>query len=224
MNESTDRALEAWLREGPEGGSGDGLQRALDLTHRTTQRPRWTFSERWLPMHSMAQRSLPMQRLFYLFLLALLVIGVLIATMLAGSERRVPAPFQTAIVENDPIPLPKDLEIALLGSVRGWGNRLEEVSAAAPTPRISAAGATAIAGSSFLKTLRDNDLPSQDVTVPDGLWRRTYIDPGQGIRATVWVVVFRSDAGFNCGPGPCGLWDATLVDDQTGEVVSGYSG
>ena len=52
MNESMDRALADWLREGPEHGSREALERALAATRRTPQRPGWTFPERWLPMQT----------------------------------------------------------------------------------------------------------------------------------------------------------------------------
>ena len=49
-----------------------------------------------------------------------------------------------------------------------------------------------------------------------------------------WVVFFEADSGINCisetgdgsdtgGPGRCRLMDAIFVDDQTGEIVSGFS-
>jgi hypothetical protein len=92
-------------------------------------------------------------------------------------------------------------------------------------PRISAQQATMTAGNAFLQGLRDNNVPAQDVTVPDGLIRRTYVDPSKGFRADVWVVFYVSRAGFNCttesgGPGSCQGWTALFVDDQTGELIN----
>ena len=60
MNESMDRALADWLREGPEhGAQRESLERCpcRDPSGRS-QRPGWTFPERWLPM----QLTLPSAR------------------------------------------------------------------------------------------------------------------------------------------------------------------
>ena len=39
MNESMDRVLADWLREGPESGPREGLERALAATRRVGQKP-----------------------------------------------------------------------------------------------------------------------------------------------------------------------------------------
>ena len=97
MNESMDRALTDWLREGPEHGSREGLERALAATRRTSQRPGWTFPERWLPMQRTLARTPSMRPLIALAAIALLVLALAAAAVLIGSSRReIPPPFGVA--------------------------------------------------------------------------------------------------------------------------------
>jgi hypothetical protein len=97
MNESMDRALADWLREGPEQGPREGLERALAATRRTSQRPGWSFPERWLPMQLTMSRA-PVARPFLLLALVALLVLALVATLLVvGSQRRVPPPFGPAV-------------------------------------------------------------------------------------------------------------------------------
>ena len=49
MNERFDAVMADWIREGPDRGPTEGLQRALAATRRVSQRPGWTFPQRWLP-------------------------------------------------------------------------------------------------------------------------------------------------------------------------------
>jgi hypothetical protein len=225
MNETIDRTFGDWLREGPEDGPGDGLERALAATRRTGQRPGWTFVDRWLPMQLTSHPVFATRLLIYVVALALLAGALVGAALLAGSQHRLPAPLPQLGVNNDPIPLTPKQSDSLDRNVRGWGYRLETVTSMDP-PRISARQATMTAGNAMLKGLKDNSVPAQDVTVPDGLIRRTYVDPSKGVRADVWVVLYVWRAGFDCtsesgGPGPCQPWDAYFVDDQTGELING---
>jgi WD40-like Beta Propeller Repeat len=96
MNKTTDQALAAWLSEGPEVGPRDSLERALAATRRTSQRPGWTFPERWLPMQLTMQRMPAMRPAFYIALVALLAIALLAALAFVGSQRRLPAPYGPA--------------------------------------------------------------------------------------------------------------------------------
>ena len=57
MNESNDRMLADWLREGPESGPREGLERTLAATRRVGQRPGWTLPERWMPMQLTMART-----------------------------------------------------------------------------------------------------------------------------------------------------------------------
>lgn len=78
----------------------DYLDDILQQTARTSQRPRWTFPGRWLPMDTtLPARSGPLGRLserpaLLLILLLLLVAAAAIAVV--GSRNRVPAPFGLA--------------------------------------------------------------------------------------------------------------------------------
>jgi hypothetical protein len=96
MNESMDRALADWLRDGPDRGSSEGLERALAAARHTSQRPGWTFPERWLPMQLTMQRSPSLRPLMYLAIVALLVAALAVAAIIGSSQRRLPAPFGPA--------------------------------------------------------------------------------------------------------------------------------
>ena len=64
----------------------------------TRQRPRWTFLERWLPMGAIARRSTFVPAIPWrpILVAALLLALVAAALLIAGSQRRVPAPFGPA--------------------------------------------------------------------------------------------------------------------------------
>jgi len=97
MNESMERVLADWLREGPDQGPREGLERTLAATRRVRQRPGWTFPERWIPLELTMLRT-PSQRPLLAFLtLALLVLAIVAAILVAGSNRpNLPAPFGPA--------------------------------------------------------------------------------------------------------------------------------
>ena len=157
---------------------------------------------------------------------AVLLVELLLAvTFVAGCGANLPrvpvAPFG-----NDPVPLPADLKA-----------RLEQViqpsalqAADGTSPAISANRALEIAGKMLLDELSGNKVPAQDVSVPDGLVRRLYIERGPDARppTTVWVVAYRWDAGFNCldpngGPGPCATTSFYVIDDRTGDLIYGLT-
>ena len=96
MNKTTDQALTAWLLEGPETGPRESLERALAATRRTSQRPGWTFLERWLPMQLTMSRAPVARPFLFLALVALLVFALVAGLLIAGSQRRVPPPFGPA--------------------------------------------------------------------------------------------------------------------------------
>jgi WD40-like Beta Propeller Repeat len=96
MNEPMDRALADWLREGPDHGPREGLERALAATRQVSQRPGWAIPERWLPMQLTMQRVPAMRPLAYLALVALLIAALVAAAVLVGSQRRLPPPFGPA--------------------------------------------------------------------------------------------------------------------------------
>jgi Tol biopolymer transport system component len=97
MNEMTDRAFRAWLEEGPDKGPDEGLARALAATRRTSQRPAWTYLERWIPVQLTMARAMVPRPLMYAFLAALLAVAVVAAALLVGSQqRRLPPPYGPA--------------------------------------------------------------------------------------------------------------------------------
>jgi Tol biopolymer transport system component len=95
MNKTTDQALVAWLHEGPESGPRESLERALAATRRTSQRPGWTFLERWLPMQLTLARTPSLRPLISIIVLSLLLVAIAATALLIGSTR-VPPPFGPA--------------------------------------------------------------------------------------------------------------------------------
>ena len=96
MNESMDRALADWLRDGPDQGPREGLERALAAARQVSQRPAWAIPERWLPMQLTMQRAPAMRPVLLLAAMALLVLTLIGAAILIGSQRRLPEPFGIA--------------------------------------------------------------------------------------------------------------------------------
>lgn len=96
MNEPMDRALAGWLRDGPDRGPREGLERTLAATRSTSQRPGWAIPERWLPMQLTMQRVPAMRPVLYLALVALLVAALVAGAVLIGSQQRLPEPFGPA--------------------------------------------------------------------------------------------------------------------------------
>lgn len=77
----------------------DYLDDILRLTARSSQRPRWTFLERWLPVDTALSRPtfgrrVPLRPLIVLALLTALVAGAIAAYF--GQQKRLPAPFGPA--------------------------------------------------------------------------------------------------------------------------------
>ena len=97
MNESMDRVLAEWLREGPESGPREGLERALAATRRVGQKPGWALPERWLPMQLTMARTPSLRPILAIVLVALLTLALVAAALFIGSNRRpLPAPFGPA--------------------------------------------------------------------------------------------------------------------------------
>ena len=97
MNESMDRVLADWLREGPESGPREGLERALAATRRVGQKPGWAFLERWLPMQLTIARTPSLRPILAIVMLALLIVALVATVLFIGSQRRpLPPPFGPA--------------------------------------------------------------------------------------------------------------------------------
>ena len=88
MNESMDRVLADWLREGPESGPREGLERALAATRRVGQKPGWAFLERWLPMQLTMARTPSLRPILAVVMLALLIVALVATALFIGSHRR----------------------------------------------------------------------------------------------------------------------------------------
>ena len=97
MNESMDRVLADWLREGPETGPREGLERALAATRRVGQKPWWALPERWLPMQLTMARTPSLRPILAIVMVALLIVALAATALFIGSQRRaLPAPFGPA--------------------------------------------------------------------------------------------------------------------------------
>jgi hypothetical protein len=94
-----DRDLPALLEElylGPSPAYRDDI---LSRTERMSQRPGWTFPERWLPMSAITERMATAPRVPWrmVALAALLIVALATAIIFVGSQqRRLPAPFGPA--------------------------------------------------------------------------------------------------------------------------------
>jgi Tol biopolymer transport system component len=87
MNESMDRVLADWLRDGPESGPREGLERALATTRRVGQRPGWAVLAWWLPMQRTMARTRSRRAFVALAVLALLMVALVASAILIGSLR-----------------------------------------------------------------------------------------------------------------------------------------
>ena len=125
MNESTDRLLVDWLREGPERGPREGLERALAATHRVGQRPGWTLPERWLPMTTitLGRRTILAGPVADDPVLAAVVLALAAFAAFVGADRTsVPAPF--GVARNGYIAAGQDGDIVLFNPVSGSGTTI----------------------------------------------------------------------------------------------------
>ncbi len=113
MTETTDRALRAWLEQGPDRGPSEGLARALAATRRTPQRPGWSFPERWLPMQLTFTRTMNPRPMLFVVLALLLAAAVAAAALWVGSQqRRVPPAY--GLAANGAIAFQQSRAIALM--------------------------------------------------------------------------------------------------------------
>jgi hypothetical protein len=95
MSASFDRQVVDWIHEGPEQGPRESLERALAATRGVSQRPGWTFLERWLPVQLTMQRVV-IPRAVYLMLLAVLLAVVFVVAAIIGAPKELPRPFGPA--------------------------------------------------------------------------------------------------------------------------------
>ncbi len=92
-----DRLMTAWFdAEARVHEPDDLLDRTIARTARTRPRPAWLLPERWIPME-LTLRRLPLPNAArYAALLVVLVMMVVLAFAIVGSQRRLPAPFGLA--------------------------------------------------------------------------------------------------------------------------------
>lgn len=92
-----DRLMTAWFEaEARVREPDDLLERTTARTARTRPRPAWLLLERWIPME-LTMRRLPLPNAArYAALLVILALIAVVAFAIAGSQRRVPAPFGPA--------------------------------------------------------------------------------------------------------------------------------
>ena len=91
-----DRVIATWLTEIAPEVNVDYLDETLVAIDRVRQRPVWASPRRWLPMQMTLPRVVVPRAAPYLALLALLLIGVIVALAIAGGQKRLPAPFGLA--------------------------------------------------------------------------------------------------------------------------------
>ncbi len=103
----------------------DYLNDILQQTARTTQRPRWTFLERWLPVDTTLARPglarrFPVRQLLILALVGLLAVAA--GAYIVGSQHKVPAPFGPA--GNGLIAYESNSDLYVRDSLTGTGRLL----------------------------------------------------------------------------------------------------
>jgi hypothetical protein len=92
----TDRVIALWLTEIAPEVHVDYLDETLGALDRVRQRPVWASPGRWLPMQTTLPRVAVPRAAPYLALLAILLVGLIVALAVAGGQRRLPAPFGLA--------------------------------------------------------------------------------------------------------------------------------
>jgi Tol biopolymer transport system component len=189
MNESMDHVLADWLRDGPESGPSEGLERALAATRHVDQRPGWTFPERWLPMQLTMARTRSLRPLLAIVMIALLIVAMVAAALLIGSTRRpLPPPFGPAA--NGALVYAEDGDIYALDPATGTS------SAIVAGPTDEAGPLFSRDGSMFLFT-RETETPNlwrlmvanADGTSVRSLGEPFELDPGWGVAGSLdgWV-------------------------------------
>jgi len=88
--------LTAWFTETAAPQTTDFLDDILWQTAHSSQRPRWTFPERWIPVEITMSRVQAPMGARYVALLVILILITAIAVALAGAQRRIPTPFGPA--------------------------------------------------------------------------------------------------------------------------------
>jgi hypothetical protein len=90
-----ERAVATWLGEEAGLGAPAYLDEVLARTARSRQRPAWSSLERWLPMDT-TLRLVPVPRVAWLLGIVAILLALVVAAVLVGSQPRLPAPFGPA--------------------------------------------------------------------------------------------------------------------------------
>lgn len=88
--------LTAWFNETAAPQTPDFLDDILWQTAHSSQRPAWTFLERWIPVDISMSRVQAPTGARYIALLVILILIAAIAVALAGAQRRIPTPYGPA--------------------------------------------------------------------------------------------------------------------------------
>jgi dipeptidyl aminopeptidase/acylaminoacyl peptidase len=97
LRDHLETELTAWFNESAAPQTADFLDDVLWQTAHSSQRPRWTFLERWIPMDITMSRVQAPTGARYVALLVILILITAIAVALAGAQRRIPTPYGPAI-------------------------------------------------------------------------------------------------------------------------------
>ena len=181
MNESMDRALADWLREGPENGPREGLERALAATRRTSQRSGWSFPERWLPMQLSMARTPSMRPILAIATVALLILALGAAAVLIGSARRAaPPPF--GVARNGAVVFEENGDLQIADQLGGPGRPLVSGPTRDSRPIFSNQGDRI----AFLRTDPEGTAVRLLTVKPDGSGLRELAGPYQEAGAMGW--------------------------------------
>ncbi len=172
----------------------DYLADVFGVTARTTQRPRWSFLERWLPMDiaigPVAARRVPLRPLLILALVLLLVAAA--AALYVGAQRRIPPPFGPA--DNGQIAYTANGDLYVRDALDAKGHLLVGGDGVQQAPSYSPNGlwltyVTTIAGTDqFMLARADGSSSRQIATIPptgnaQAAWR-----PDSGAVALIYEV------------------------------------
>jgi Tol biopolymer transport system component len=88
--------LTTWLEDAAGTGASDYLDDVLESLETVRQRAAWSSPWRWLPMQMTFPRIVALRVVPIVLLIGLLVLALVVALLLAGSQRRLPPPFGLA--------------------------------------------------------------------------------------------------------------------------------
>lgn len=158
----------------------DYLDDILQLTARTSQRPRWTFPERWLPMDTTLRRPTALVGVRLRPMLLLIAIAMVLAALAASyvGSQRTPKPFGPA--DNGLIAYPKDGALYVRNSLEEDGRLIIRGEGTVSTPYFSPDGKLV----AYIETIAGFD--HLMVASPDGSNSRVVLKLPVGDFNAVW--------------------------------------